>query len=96
MGLLLPGLWTHRNDEPHVRSRLWVGDDTGTSWASIDYDGHRLATFHVRQHGSRRVRDEVETAWRRWNEHARPAFDTFGLDILPGGSSRCGATRRPV
>ncbi|MGW9211366.1 hypothetical protein ACWGR4_30875 [Embleya sp. NPDC055664] len=85
MGLLLPGPWTHWNDEPEeagVRSRLWVGDESGTSWAS------------VRQHGPRRIWDDVHTAWRWWNGHARPAFDTFGLDVLPDGQQhvRCDTT----
>ncbi|MFI1382444.1 methyltransferase [Embleya sp. NPDC020886] len=91
MGLLLPGLWTHWNDdvgEAGVRSRLWVGDEAGTSWATIDYDGHRLDTFRVRRHGPRHVWDEVENAWRCWNENGRPAFDTFGLDIHPDGRQR--------
>ncbi|MFI1584474.1 methyltransferase [Embleya sp. NPDC020630] len=98
MGLLLPGLWTHWNDEPEetgVRSRLWVGDDAGTSWASVDYDGHQLDTFHVRQHGPRRVWDEVETAWGWWNEHGRPAFDTFGLDVHPDGKQRVWCDKTP-
>ncbi|MYS80037.1 hypothetical protein [Embleya scabrispora] len=78
-----------------MRSRLWVGDDAGTSWASIDYDGRQLDTFHVRQHGPSLVWDEVETAWRWWNEHARPAFDTFDLDIHPDGEQRVWCDKTP-
>ncbi|MYS79857.1 hypothetical protein [Embleya scabrispora] len=100
MGLALPGLWTHWNDDPDVdgvRSRLWVGDDALTSWATVDYDGRRLDTFRLRQHGPRRLWDEVAAAWSWWNSVGRPAFDTFGLDIDPDGSQtvRCGAPDGP-
>ncbi|MGW1997592.1 methyltransferase domain-containing protein [Embleya sp. NPDC001921] len=95
MGLTLPGLHTHWNDDPQVgdafRSRLWVWDDALTSWATIDYDGRQLDTFHVRQHGPRHLWDETEAAWSRWTSAGRPAFDEFVLAIEPDGSQtvRC-------
>lgn len=88
MGLVLPGLRTHWNDDPEpgddFRSRLWIWDDALTSWATVDYDGRRLDTFHVRQHGPRRLWDEVAAAWSRWTGAGRPAFDAFGLDVGVG------------
>lgn len=82
-------------DETGVRSRLWVGDEAGTSWASVDYDGRQLDTFHVRRHGPRRVWDDVETAWVWWNDHGRPGFDTFGLDVTSDGVQRVWCAKTP-
>ncbi|MGC0416639.1 methyltransferase domain-containing protein [Embleya sp. AB8] len=90
MGLVLPGLRTHWNDDPteddDFRSRLWIWDDALTSWATVDYDGRQLETFRVRQHGPRRLWDEVAAAWSWWTSAGRPAFDVFGLDIGPDGT----------
>ncbi|WP_406292050.1 methyltransferase domain-containing protein [Embleya sp. NBC_00896] len=90
MGLVLPGLRTHWNDDPGTgddfRSRLWIWDDALTSWATVDYDGQQLETFRVRQHGPRRLWDEVAAAWTWWTSAGRPAFDRFGLDIDPDGT----------
>ncbi|WP_439680892.1 hypothetical protein [Embleya sp. MST-111070] len=75
---MLPGLRTHWNDDPEpgdaFRSRLWIGDDALTSWATVDYDGRRLDTFRLRQHGLRRLWDEVVAAWSWWtNTAGRPS-----------------------
>jgi len=101
MGLVLPGLRTHWNDDPgpgdDFRSRLWVWDDALTSWATVDYDGRRLDTFRLRQHGPRRLWDEVAAAWSRWTDAGRPPFDTFGLDVAVDGSQTvwCGDPAGP-
>lgn len=85
MGLMLPDLRTHWNDEPtsadDFRSRLWIWDDALTSWATVDYDGRRLDTFRLRQHGPRRLWDEVTASWSWWTNNGQPAFDLFGLDV---------------
>ncbi|MFE5527655.1 methyltransferase domain-containing protein [Embleya sp. NPDC056538] len=89
MGLMLPALWTHWDDEPKVtdvRSRLWIGDDAQTSWATVDYDGRQLDSFRIRQHGPRRLWDEVTAAWLWWTSANRPPIDAFGLDITPDGA----------
>lgn len=40
-------------------------------------------TFPVRQHGPRRLWDEVETAHAWWVKHSRPARTRYGLTITP-------------
>nr|WP_237535326.1 methyltransferase domain-containing protein [Streptomyces sp. SID3343] len=91
IGVTAPGLWQHWEDDPAVdgvRSRLWVGDEAGTSWASVDYDGVQLRTFAVRQHGPRRVWDEIVTAWHGWSAAGRPGVDAYGLTVAPDGRHR--------
>ncbi|MET7300401.1 methyltransferase domain-containing protein [Embleya sp. NPDC005575] len=101
MGLMLPGLRTHWNDEPTAdddfRSRLWIWDDALTSWATVDYDGRQLDTFRLRQHGPRRLWDETAAAWSWWTGAGRPAFDTFGLDVGVDGTQTvwCGEPGSP-
>lgn len=84
---------------PGVQTRLYYGDgdeadeatfwvlERGTregSWASVDYKPG-LGEFPVQQHGPRRLWDEVEAAYWRWNGWGRPERARFGLTVSPGG-----------
>lgn len=87
VGLRVPDVWHCWDHEPEaegVGTRLWLGDEAGTSWASVDYDG-RLHGFQVRQHGPRRLWDEVEAAWAWWVAAGSPLPDRFGLTVRPNG-----------
>jgi protein-L-isoaspartate O-methyltransferase len=100
LGLILPALRTHWIDNPEadgVRSRLWVWDDAGSSWATIDYDGRQLESFRVRQHGPRRLWDDVRAAWSWWTSAGRPPIDAFSLDITADGTQTvwCGGPNSP-
>ncbi|MGC0415096.1 hypothetical protein [Embleya sp. AB8] len=89
IGLMAPGIWQHWDEDAGsdgVHTRLWVGDEAGTSWASVDYDGHQLATFAVHQHGPRRVWNEIEAAWSRWRAAGRPTIEAFGWTASADGA----------
>ncbi|MFF7249430.1 methyltransferase domain-containing protein [Embleya sp. NPDC008237] len=89
IGLMTPGVWQHWDENPDVdgvHTRLWVGDEAGTSWASVDYDGRRLDTFAVHQHGPRRLWNEVEAAWSTWCAADRPGMEAFGWTVSADGT----------
>ncbi|WP_436775617.1 methyltransferase domain-containing protein [Yinghuangia sp. YIM S09857] len=90
IGLRTSDLWHHWEDQPEdgVSTRLWVGDEAGSSWAAVDYDGRQLDTFAVRQNGPRRVWDEVEDAWDWWTSAGSPLPERFGLAVGTDGSHR--------
>ncbi|WP_235618603.1 methyltransferase [Embleya scabrispora] len=89
IGLMAPGVWHHWDETPDiddVHTRLWVGDEAGTSWASVDYDGRQLTTFAVHHHGPRRLWDEIEAAWSRWCAAGRPGVEAFGWTVSANGA----------
>ena len=98
VGLTVPGVWHHWEADPGagVHTRMWLGDEEGTSWAAVDYDGRRLDEFTVRQFGPRRLWDAVAAAWKWWESAGRPGIDTFGLSVA-GGVQRvwCGSATGP-
>ncbi|MEV5597867.1 methyltransferase domain-containing protein [Streptomyces sp. NPDC052496] len=68
-----------------VHTRLWLADDAATSWAAVDYDGRQTATYHVRQHGPRRLWDEIEAAHRQWIHAGEPEIARHGLTVTTEG-----------
>lgn len=80
IGLAVPDVWHSWDTDPEdgVRTRLWIADDDGTSWATVDHDGRQSQMFAVRQHGPRRLWDEIEAAAAWWTSQGRPALDRFG------------------
>lgn len=62
---------------PDTGPQLWLLAGDG-SWACL----HEAART-VRQHGPRRLWDEVEAMHRRWVELGSPARDRFGLTATP-------------
>ncbi|WP_327680891.1 hypothetical protein [Kitasatospora sp. NBC_00458] len=71
LGLRLGDVWTARDEDG---ARLWVATTDARSWAAVE-DGT------VWQYGPRRLWDEVEEAYRWWEERARPGPDRFGLTV---------------
>ncbi|GGM35919.1 hypothetical protein GCM10012275_03980 [Longimycelium tulufanense] len=70
--------WNHiEHDGKH---ELWFVDPTGPSWAVASYDAEPGART-VRQHGPRRLWDEIETAYRNWSALGKPAFDRYGITV---------------
>ncbi|MGW0705031.1 methyltransferase domain-containing protein [Streptomyces sp. NPDC002643] len=65
---------------------LWLRDTAVTSWATADYEKDR-EEFEVYQSGPRQLWDEVETAYRWWEENGRPGFDRFGLTVTADGET---------
>jgi protein-L-isoaspartate O-methyltransferase len=80
VGLLVPDC-THVPDRKQAGRRpVWFYGLTDTSWAVVVFrDGHDTATVY--QSGRRRLWDEVETAFRWWQDQGRPGFQRFGLTV---------------
>ncbi|WP_455410030.1 hypothetical protein [Streptomyces hiroshimensis] len=54
-----------------TKPTLWVLADDRKSWASVDYvPGHDA--FAVEQYGPRRLWDEVEAGYRKWEALGSP------------------------
>ncbi len=79
VGLALPDIYQGRSQVGDGWT-WWLFDTAVTSWATIDVlpdeDRH-----DVRQHGPRRLWDEVEQAWDRWQAAGRPGADRYGLTV---------------
>lgn len=59
------------------------------SWAAIavTHSGEDEGRYRVRQHGPRRLADEVETAWRAWDDAGRPELDRYCVRVDPHGQT---------
>lgn len=58
-------------------------DPQGGSWASVHVEPHMLDEVPVRQHGPRRLWDEVEMAHGWWVQHGKPDHTRFGVTVRP-------------
>jgi protein-L-isoaspartate O-methyltransferase len=76
-------VWEH---QPPIADRkhhlLWLLDSTGGSWALVRYDGSR-GPRQIRQHGPRRLWDEVEAAFRCWAAAGKPPLNRSQITITP-------------
>lgn len=87
IGLAVPGAyfdWDTSGD--HAVTRLRVDDDTGPSWATVDYDGRTTDRFTVTQAGPRCLWDEITAAHARWETLDRPSVDQYGLTVNAAGA----------
>lgn len=102
IGLAVPGAYfAWDTSGEHAPTRLEVADDTGPSWATIDYDGHDADRFTVAQAGPRRLWDEITAAHARWEHLGRPSVDRYGLTVNAAGAHTAwvegtDGTRKPV
>jgi protein-L-isoaspartate O-methyltransferase len=81
--------WDHDPGVPGVTSRLWLATTDADSWASVDWDGNNDADrYTVHQHGPRRLWDEVEAAYRWWQDADMPGPARFGLTVTADGEHR--------
>ncbi|UQA91204.1 protein-L-isoaspartate O-methyltransferase family protein [Streptomyces halobius] len=85
LGLRVPQCTQAVADKREGARPVWFYErGSGRSWACVMFrDGERQA--RVWQSGPRRLWDEVETAYRWWEEQGRPTHDRFGLTITPEG-----------
>ncbi|WP_405797973.1 methyltransferase domain-containing protein [Streptomyces sp. NBC_01506] len=86
VGLAVPGAyfsWDASGE--HAPTRLDVADDTGLSWATVDYDGQHADRFTVTQAGPRRLWDEIAAAYAGWENLGRPSVDRYGLTVKAAG-----------
>lgn len=62
---------------------LWLLDPASESWASLRY-APESRPFEIRQAGPRHLWDEVEAAYRWWEEQGKPAAGRWRFTIGPG------------
>lgn len=65
---------------------VWFIDQKSDSWASISYEPDAPA-YPVRQFGPRRLWDEVETAYRWWDDQGQPGLERYGVTVTPDTQS---------
>lgn len=72
--------------DPHTYEVL-LFEATSHSWATITVTPAALHTdtYPLRQHGQRRLWNEIEAAHTWWEHHARPTYTQFGLTIGAAG-----------
>ena len=87
IGLHVPGCSRHRFASPDDAEEftIWLLDVTGGDrcWASVAFEPGTAHT--VEQYGPRRLWDEIESAYRWWQEAGRPEPSRFGLTVGPDG-----------
>jgi len=66
------------DDEYHHLVR--VHDSTTGSWATVEV-GRGSTANPVRQHGPRRLWDEIEQAHSWWVKHDRPTYTRLGVTV---------------
>jgi protein-L-isoaspartate(D-aspartate) O-methyltransferase len=85
IGLRVPGAQSlvvpDDNGDPY-HYVLWLTDSASGSWASLTHE-RGAKTYPVRQHGPRRLWDEVAAAHAWWVAAGRPAYTRFGLTVSP-------------
>jgi hypothetical protein len=82
VGLLVPHCHKIVEDDPDdaYHHLVRVHDPITGSWATVDV--HRGSTAHpVRQHGPRRLWDEIERAHAWWVTHHRPTYTRLGITV---------------
>ncbi len=76
-----PCRWGHRPptaDRP--AHQLWFADNATGSWAVAQYD-RTGGPYQIRQHGPRRLWNEIETAYQWWSDQGQPPLNQWQLTI---------------
>ncbi|MGH3717970.1 MAG: methyltransferase domain-containing protein [Pseudonocardiaceae bacterium] len=74
--------WHTPPGQGRKRHVLWFSDPTSGSWATASYD-RDPGPYLVRQHGPRRLWNEIEAAYRWWRHHGEPGFDNWVFTVTP-------------
>jgi protein-L-isoaspartate(D-aspartate) O-methyltransferase len=72
-----------RPDEDDDHGTLWLIDPDTGAWASLRHDPRSSGPYEVRQHGSRRLWDEVEAAYHWWRDAGDPKATDWRFIITP-------------
>ncbi len=64
---------------------LWLLDQWSHSWAAIHHQPDQPGPYRVRQHGPRRLFDEVSAAYRSWKAAGKPPAHSWLITITPHG-----------
>lgn len=84
LAALLPGV-TASQEEPDEDGEFRVGlAHPDGSWATVRY-APGASQFQVHQHGPRRLWEQAEDAYFRWQAWGRPGPDRYGMTITPDG-----------
>jgi len=78
-----PLYWPADEDDP--QGTLWLIDPWSRSWASLRHHPERSGPYVVRQHGPRRLFDEVEAAYQWWIRRGAPTVDQWRFTVSPAG-----------
>ncbi|MBB4933410.1 protein-L-isoaspartate O-methyltransferase [Lipingzhangella halophila] len=85
LGLLVPDC-AHGVHDQGDEVNVWFFGLTDRSWALVRYTGDEEADVH--QSGPRRLWDEVEAAYRWWDNADRPGWGRLGLTVTADGEHR--------
>lgn len=86
VGLLVPSCRLIVESDPAGDPQdyaAWFIDPGSGSWALLKHE-RGAKTFPVRQHGPRRLWDEVEQAHTWWTQAGRPEMTRFGVTVTAG------------
>ncbi|MFJ2780934.1 methyltransferase domain-containing protein [Kitasatospora sp. NPDC087315] len=86
IGLGVPGAFWRAERYDNGAYTLWLYSRDKQSWASADYVRDRTE-YEVYQSGPRKLWDEVEAAYRWWDDRGRPGYERFGLTATPHGQT---------
>ncbi|MFC7329522.1 methyltransferase domain-containing protein [Marinactinospora rubrisoli] len=90
IGLRVPEMTSvvvYDNDDPHGGAyTAYLMDTFAGSWASWRV-GTGARSYGVRQHGARRLFDELATAYAWWEAAGKPPHTRFGLTVRPDGQT---------
>lgn len=76
-----PCRWGHRPPTAdRTAHQLWFADNATGSWAVARYD-RTDGPYQVRQHGPRRLWNEIETAYQWWYGEGKPSLNQWQLTI---------------
>lgn len=73
-----------RAEDGSEEATYWLLADDRKSWATVEYVPGR-EVFEAEQYGERRLWDEVEAAYRWWEDRGRPTRERFGLSVDRAG-----------
>ncbi|QSY49168.1 MULTISPECIES: methyltransferase domain-containing protein [Streptomyces] len=79
----VPGAWhfVGKARDGSDEATVWLFSHDKSSWATAEYVPGDQADYEVEQYGPRRLWDEVEAAYRRWEGYGRPDRDRAGLTV---------------
>lgn len=82
---LVPGCQDGRTfefEDEDGKPAICLRDEESASWATFTPGSER---HRIRQHGPRRLWDELETAYQWWIDARRPDHDRFGMTVTKTG-----------
>jgi protein-L-isoaspartate(D-aspartate) O-methyltransferase len=72
-----------RPDEDDDHGTLWLIDPGSGAWASLRHHPTSDGPYQVRQHGSRRLWNEVESAYQWWRDAGDPNAADWRFTVTP-------------